>query len=53
MVGQVDHWWGLGFGLGWCKLPECAVWPRRVEVLQVNGQDPAQVAFVGDEDPVE
>jgi hypothetical protein len=20
MVGQVDHWWELGFGLGWGEL---------------------------------
>jgi hypothetical protein len=27
MVGEVDHWCGLGFGLSWCELPEGAVWP--------------------------
>jgi hypothetical protein len=53
MVGQVDHWWGLGFGLGWCELPECPVWPCGVEVLQVAGQDPTQVAFVDDQGSVE
>jgi hypothetical protein len=52
MVGQVDHWWGLGFGLGRGELPECLVWCG-VEVLQGDGQDLAQVAFVDDEDPVE
>jgi hypothetical protein len=53
MVGQVDRWWGLVFGLGWCELPECPVWPCGVEVLEADGQDPAQVVFVDDQDPVE
>jgi hypothetical protein len=53
MVGQVDRWWGLVFGLGWCELPECPVWPCGVEVLQIDGQDPAQVTFVDVQDPVE
>jgi hypothetical protein len=25
VVGEVDHWWSLGFGLGRCELPECPV----------------------------
>lgn len=29
------------FGLGWCELPECAVWPRVVDMMQVDRQDPA------------
>jgi hypothetical protein len=53
MVGQVDHWWRLGFGLGWGELPECPVWSRSVDVLQIDGQNPAQVTFVDDQDPVE
>ncbi|MFZ0877826.1 MAG: hypothetical protein WAN20_25445 [Pseudonocardiaceae bacterium] len=44
---------GVGFGLDWCELPECPVWPCGGEVLEVDGQDPAQVVFVDDQDPVE
>lgn len=44
---------GVGFGLDWCELPECPVWPYGGEVLEVDGQDPAQVVFVDDQDPVE
>ena len=31
-VGQVDHVRGLGFGLEWGELSECAVWPRVVKI---------------------
>jgi hypothetical protein len=41
VVGEVDHWWGLGFGLGRCELPECPVWPRGIEMVQVGREDPA------------
>ena len=40
VLGEVDHWWELGFDLGWCELPECAVWPRGVEMMEVDRQDP-------------
>jgi hypothetical protein len=41
VTGQVDHAWGLGFGLGWCELHQRSVWPRCVEMVQVVGEDPA------------
>ncbi|MGH3935784.1 MAG: hypothetical protein ACRDS1_12545 [Pseudonocardiaceae bacterium] len=40
VVSQVDHLWRSGFGLERCELPECAVWPRGVEVVQVGSEDP-------------
>jgi hypothetical protein len=52
VVGEVDHEWGLGFGLDRGELPECAVWSRSVEMMQIDRQDPAQVAFVDDQDLV-
>jgi len=33
VVGEVDRWWGLGFGLGRCELSECSVWSRGSEVV--------------------
>jgi hypothetical protein len=50
VVGEVDHWWGLSFGLGRCELPECPVWPRGIEVVQVGREDPDAI---GGEDRVE
>jgi hypothetical protein len=41
VVGEVDHGLGLGFGLDRGELPECAVWPHGVEVMEVDRQDPA------------
>ena len=41
VVGEVDHGWGLGFGLDRGELPECAVWARGVEMMEVDRQDPA------------
>jgi hypothetical protein len=41
MVGEVDQGLGLGFGLDRGELPECAVWPRGVEMMEVDRQDPA------------
>ena len=41
IVGQVDHWWWLGLGLGRCELPEPPVWPRGVEMVQIDREDPA------------
>jgi hypothetical protein len=41
VVGEVDHGWGMGFGLDRCELPEGAVWSRGVEVVQVGGEGPA------------
>jgi hypothetical protein len=49
VIGEVDHWWGLGFGLSRSELPPCAVWPRGIDMVQVNREDPAQVAFVDDQ----
>jgi hypothetical protein len=40
-VGQVDHWWWLGSGLDRCELPERPVWPRGVEMVQIDREDPA------------
>ena len=44
---------GLGLGLGRGELRQRAVWPPGIEVVQVDREDPAQVAFVDDQDPVE
>jgi hypothetical protein len=41
VIGQVDHVWGLGLGLGRCELRQRSVWSRRVEMVQVVGEDPA------------
>jgi hypothetical protein len=45
--------WGLGLGLGWGELCQRSVGPRCVEMVQVDPEDPAQVAFVDDQDSVE
>jgi hypothetical protein len=36
VIGEVDHWWVLGFGLDRCELPERSVWPRVIEVVQID-----------------
>ena len=41
VVDEVDHALGLSFGLDRGELPECAVWPRGVEMMKVDRQDPA------------
>jgi hypothetical protein len=41
MVGKVDQGLGLSFGLDRGELPECAVWPRGIEMMEVDRQDPA------------
>jgi hypothetical protein len=41
VVGEVDRLWGMGLGLGWCKLSERSVWACGVEVVQIRGEDPA------------
>ena len=33
VVGQVDHVWWLGLGLGRCELRERSMWPRLVEMM--------------------
>jgi hypothetical protein len=53
VIGEVDHWWGLGFGLGRCELSEGSVGPRVSEVVQIDREDPVQGALVDDQDPVE
>jgi hypothetical protein len=53
VIGEVDHWWGLGFGLGRCELSEGSVGPCVSDVVQIDREDPVQVAFVDDQDPVE
>lgn len=44
---------GLGFGLGRGEVCQRLVWSRVVEVVQVDREDPAQMVFVDDQDPVE
>jgi hypothetical protein len=41
VVGEVDHVWRLGFGPSWCELLERAVWPRGIEMVQVDREDAA------------
>ena len=41
VVDEVDHGLGLSFYLDRGELPECPVWPGRVEVMEVDRQDPA------------
>jgi hypothetical protein len=36
MVGEVNHLWGLGFGLGRCVLRKRSVWPRGIEMVEVD-----------------
>ena len=36
VVGEVDHWWGLGIGLSRCELTERSVWPRGIDMVQVD-----------------
>jgi hypothetical protein len=52
-MGKVDHWWRLGFGLGRSELRQHSVWPPGIDVVQVDREDPAQMAFVDDQDPIE
>ena len=52
MVGEVGHWWALGFGLDRGKLPEGPVWACAVEMMEIDRQDPVEVAFVHDQDSV-
>jgi hypothetical protein len=33
VVGEIDHAWGMGLGLGRRELPEHLVWPCGVEVV--------------------
>jgi hypothetical protein len=48
-IGLRRTWWparlitrgGLSLGLGRCKLRQRSVWPRCVEVVQVDREDPA------------
>jgi hypothetical protein len=53
MVGEVDHLWGLGFGLGRCELRERSVWPRGSEMVKIDVEGLSQVAFVDDQYPLE
>jgi hypothetical protein len=45
--------WGPGLGLGRCEVRRSAVWPRCLEMMQADREDPAYVVFVDDQDPVE
>ena len=36
VVGEVDRFWGLGFGLGRCELPQRLVWPRESEMRRAG-----------------
>lgn len=40
VVGEVDCFWGLGFGLGRCELRRRPVWSRVIEMLRVDGEGP-------------
>ena len=53
MVSEVGHWWGLGLGLGRGELRQRPVWPCGIEMVQVDREDLAQVAFVDDQYSVE
>ena len=53
VIDEVGHWWGLGFSLDRCELPERSVWPGVIEVVHIDREDSAQVAFVDDHNPVE
>jgi hypothetical protein len=39
VVGKVDHWWGLGLGLGRGELRQRPVWPCGIEMVQVDRED--------------
>lgn len=41
VVGEIDRVWWLGVGLGRYELFECSMWPRSVEMVQVDSEDPA------------
>ena len=41
VVGEVDRWWGLGIGLSRWELAERSVWPRGIDMVQVDRDDPA------------
>jgi hypothetical protein len=41
VVDEVDHLWGMGLGLDRRELPEVAVWPCGVEMVQLGGEDSA------------
>ncbi|MDQ3825433.1 MAG: hypothetical protein M3325_06665 [Actinomycetota bacterium] len=49
MISEVDHWWGLGLGLGRGELRQRPVGPCGIEMVQVDRKDLAQVAFVDDQ----
>jgi hypothetical protein len=34
VAGQIDHLWGVSLGLSRCKLRQCPVWPRGIEMVQ-------------------
>jgi hypothetical protein len=53
MVGEVDHLWRLGFGLGRCELRKRSVWPRGSDMVEVDVEDLPSVAFVDDQYPLE
>jgi hypothetical protein len=44
---------GISLGLSQGKLRQCLVRPRGIEMVQLDREDPASVAFVHDQDPVE
>jgi hypothetical protein len=53
VLGEVDRFGCLSFGLGGCELAEGSVRPGGVVVLQVFGQYLAQVTLVEDQQSVE
>ena len=52
VLGEVDLRWP-GVSLSWCELAEGTVRPGGVVVLQLFGQNLAQVVLIDDQHPVE
>jgi hypothetical protein len=53
VLGEVDRLWWPGLSLSRCELAQGAVRPGGVVVAQVLSQQPAQVVFMDNQQPVE